>query len=68
MVEEFFNEGQEVMKRANGIEWRISRVAQEAARGGQQESVFDQGERELLLVELQGEAAVIAGMTIGGIG
>ena len=68
LVAEFCNDRQEVMKGANGIEWRIGRVAQEAARGGQQESVFDQRERELLLVELKGETAIIAGMTIGGIG
>ena len=34
LVEQFLDYGKEVMKRANGIERRIGRVAQEAAGGG----------------------------------
>jgi hypothetical protein len=42
LVEEFVDEREEVMQGANGTEWRIGRIAQLAARRGQQEGSFNE--------------------------
>jgi hypothetical protein len=68
LVEEFVNEREEVMQGANGTEWRIGRIAQPAARSGQQEGGFNERERDVLLVELGSQAAVVTRVTLGRIG
>ena len=42
LVEKFVNEWEEVMQGANGTEWRVGRIAQPAARSGQQEGGFNE--------------------------
>jgi hypothetical protein len=42
LVKEFVDEREEVMQGANGTEWRIGRIAQLAARSGQQEGGFNE--------------------------
>jgi hypothetical protein len=63
LVSEFLNHREEVMEGANGAEWRIGRVTEETAGGGQQEGAFDEWKREVLLAELSGEAAIVTGVT-----
>ena len=57
LIEEFVDEWEEVKQGANGTEWRIRRIAQPAARSGQQEGGFNERKRDVLLVELCSQAA-----------
>jgi hypothetical protein len=64
LVSEFLNDREEVMQRANGAERRIGRVTEETAGSGQQEGAFDQRKREVLVAELNGEAAIVTRVTV----
>ena len=64
LVAEFLDDREEVMQRADGAERRIGRVAEQTAGSGQQEGAFDERQREVLLAELNGEAAVVTGVTV----
>lgn len=61
------DEREEVMQGANGTEWGRGWIAQQAARSGQQEGGFNERKRDLSLVELRSEAAVVTRVTLGRI-
>ena len=68
LVEDFVDDGEKVIQRANLVERRVRRIAQETASSGQQEGLFDDGQRDVSLAELEREAAIITGVTVGRVG
>ena len=68
LVEDFVDDREEVIEGANLVERRVRRIAQDTASSGQQEGVFDDGQRDVSLAELERKAAVITGVAVGRVG
>ena len=65
-IEHFFNEWTEVIQGSHGREREIVRIAIQAANGAENESVFDDIERDMAFVKSSGEEAVLAISTADG--
>ena len=68
VLEQFFDDRKEVVEGANEAERRRIRGACEAANRGQQEGSFDDGERDLAVKQLAGEAMIVTAEAAGCFG
>jgi len=58
--EDFLDRALKVVQRTDGRHWRREGVVQDAARGGEDESVFDRVDRHTTIEELSSEDAICA--------
>jgi hypothetical protein len=64
---EFFDDGQEVVKRVDGIQRLGIRWPVDPAEGGEQEGGLDDGEGDAALVELSCEESILVACACGSV-